>query len=65
MTAPADSTHRVRQRGDGVGVASDNVGVTSIQFKLDGVNLGAADHESSPIAGYHRPAAMLADRVAS
>ena len=46
LTAPADAA---TVSGNAVTVsatASDNVGVTSVQFKLDGVNLGAADTAS-------------------
>src|SRR5207245_9502897 len=43
MTAPADGA---TVSGPAVSVsatASDNIGVTSVQFKLDGANLGAPD----------------------
>jgi len=49
MTAPADGA---TVSGNAVSVsatASDNIGVTSVQFKLDGANLGAAD-TASPYA---------------
>ncbi|HYR16318.1 MAG TPA: Ig-like domain-containing protein, partial [Mycobacterium sp.] len=49
LTAPADGA---TVSGNAVSVsatASDNIGVTSVQFKLDGANLGAAD-TASPYA---------------
>ena len=43
MTAPSDGATVSGNAATVSATASDNIGVTSVQFKLDGANLGAAD----------------------
>ena len=46
VTAPAANSFIGGTAVSVSGTATDNIGVTSVQFKLDGVNLGAADTTS-------------------
>ena len=46
ITAPADAATVVRRTVNVTANAADNVGVSGVQFKLDGANLGAEDTSS-------------------